>query len=134
MSRRTPYLYRLGFAVLLSLFIFSSAQAESIVRVNQDAAGVTFSTNKNHSGAKICITGPDGFMLEKTGASLAALSLYKDLPDGAYSYEVTFDAVVKRSRRDGDESSMQAGRTPDSVATGTFTILNSVISNSDIKE
>ena len=134
MSRFTPRLYQLGSAILVSFFVFSSAQAAPVVHVRPDAAGVSFSTSKNHSGAKICITGPDGFVLEKRGASVADLSLYEDLADGVYTYEVTFDSMVKRGRRDGDESSMQVRKTPDSIAAGAFTVVNGVVLNPNIKE
>ena len=134
MSRYIPRVYQLGSAILLSLFAFSSAQAAPVVNVHPDTAGVSFSTSKKHSGAKICITGPDGFVLEKRGASVANLSLHEDLADGVYSYEVTFDSMIKRARRDGDESSMQTRKTPDSIATGAFTVVNGVALNPNIKE
>ena len=134
MSGFTPRLYQLGSAILLSFFAFSSAQAAPVVNVHPDELGVSFSTSKKHSGAKICITGPDGFVLEKRGASVASLRLDEDLADGVYSYEVTFDAMVKRSRREGDESSMHTSKTPDSIAAGAFTVVNGVALNPNIKE
>ena len=134
MFRFTPRLSQLGSAILLLFLAFSSAQAAPVVNVHPDESGVSFSTSKKHSGAKICITGPDGFVLEKRGASVADLNLHEDLADGVYSYEVTFDSMVKRSRREGGESSMQARKTPDSIAAGAFTVVNGVALNPNIKE
>lgn len=134
MSRYTSRLYQLGSAILISFLAFSSVQAAPVVNVHPDASGVSFSTSKKHSGAKICITGPDGFVLEKRGVSVADFSVHEDLADGVYTYEVTFDSMVKRSRRDGDESSLRAMKTPDSIAAGAFTVVNGVALNPNIKE
>lgn len=134
MSRCSTRLYKLGSAILFSIFAFSSVLASPVVHVQPDAEGASFNTSKKHSGVKICITGPDGFVLEKRGKSLDDLSLHEDLADGVYSYEVTFESMVKRVRREGDESSMQSSKTPDSIAGGAFTVINGVVLNPSIKE
>ena len=134
MSRHSSCAYQLGAAILISFFALSSSQAAPVVNVHPDATGVSFSTSKKHSGVKICVTGPEGFVLEKRGVSVASLRLHEDLADGVYTYEVTFDSMVKRSRRDGHDSTMRTRKTPDSIAAGAFTVVNGVALNPNIKE
>ena len=134
MPRHSSRTYQLGAAILLPFFALSPSLAAPVVYVNPDAEGASFSTSKKHLGAAICVTGPDGFVMEKRAESLLELSLHEDLADGIYSYEVTFDSMVKRDRKDGEDSSMRSSKASDSIASGAFRVVNGVVLNPNIKE
>jgi len=134
MSSDSSGLYQVGAAILLSLAVCSTAQAGNGVKARVDAAGVAFSTSKNHAGATITVTGPNGYRLTQKGASIGDLGVNGQLADGVYKYEVTLTPMIKRARRNGDENSMHVKRSPDNIGSGTFRVLNGEIVNPKDKE
>lgn len=134
MSLQIVRIHRLGLAFLFSLTVCLSAQAGNAVKANVHASGVSFSAGNPHSGATLTVSGPNGYYEQKRGASVANLGINDVLADGLYNYEITLESTIKRETREGDEMSMQNRRTPGSISSGSFRVMNGSVVNPNITE
>lgn len=134
MFKHLQYLSRQVTVAAVALFVGISAQAENQVSTRFVGGSLQASTNVEHAGATMTISGPNGYYVTQRGASVSSLRTADVLEDGVYKYEITLVPAIKRTRKDGGADTMGHKRTPGSISSGSFRVVNGVPVNTNIQE
>lgn len=128
--------------MILSSIAVSGIYAQNkMLNTQVNATGIQWESEEAAGNFMLRVTGPDGFMYEKTFTGVAP-SIYEFGSDGQYRYEITALPVISKATREkmrnaretNNASLMKTLTVKSKKQSGYFRVVGGAIVNSNIQE